>query len=198
MAYPQNNNNWKMENWFSRLLARKGADYISSGKLTDGEVVRNLDRIVDDIVYGRIDYSVYGNDILDPKVFNNLLSYCRNKIAILTAQKYSLEYVIWACETGKIIIANTNLTPGMQSMVPQTTPPYDFDIRLLQQGVSTITSNMKHTIAVALKDATVEYNKFNILTTTLEQVQETKNIYLLQWATASLKQYVRSTNRVTY
>lgn len=200
MAYNNPNQRpYNRENWFSRLLARKGQDYISSGKLTDGEVSGNVERIIDDIVKGRIDYDVYGNYILMPVVFDNLLSYCRNKVAMTSAMKYALEYVIWSCEMGRIIIANTTINPTMIPENPSNyCPPYDYDISLLNKGLSTITPAMKNTIMVTMRDVSLDYTKFSILCNTLDRAQSTKNIYELQWIVGNLKQYITSNNKLMY
>ena len=76
--------------WFSQLLHKKGQNYISDGLLRDQEVQRNLDRIVNDIVNGKIDYCQYGAYILQTVIIDNLLPYCRNKSALISAELYSL------------------------------------------------------------------------------------------------------------
>lgn len=199
MAYNPNQRQPNRENWFSRLLQRKGQDYITSGKLTDGEVSANVERIIDDIIKGRIDYSVYGIYIMMPVVFDNLLSYCRNKVAMTSAEKYALEYVLWACEMGKIVIANTNSNPTLVPENPDNyAPPYNFDISILNQGISTITPTMKNTITVTMRDVSLEYTKYSILSNTLERAHATQNIYELQWVTGYLKQYIVSNNKLMY
>jgi len=83
----------KINNWFTRLLDQRGEDYISSGKLTMDEVSRNADRIIDDLVSGRIDYSKQGNYIIQPVILDTLINYCANKLAINRAIQFSLGYV---------------------------------------------------------------------------------------------------------
>lgn len=83
----------KVNNWFTRLLDQRGQDYISSGKLTIDEVNRNAERILDDIIAGRIDYGKQGQYLINPVVIDTLISYCANKLAINRAIQYSLGYV---------------------------------------------------------------------------------------------------------
>ena len=170
MAKPYNTS--YPECWFSRLLERKGDDYISSGKITDMEVIRNIDRIIDDIINGKIDYSKYGNCILAPVVFNNLLSYCREKVSTTAAKMYSLSYTNWACDIGHIVVANSNRFPdGNVDNAWGVTPPYDYDARLLNNGISTITPSMRNTLSIALRNESIEYNKYLFLMNIFDSIQ---------------------------
>lgn len=183
------------ECWFSRLLARKGDDYITSGKLTDDEVLRNIDRIISDIINGKIDYSVYGNYVLLPVVFDNLLSFCRSRYNTTSAELYCLGYVNWACETGIIQVANLDrYFPNGQYDLSQVQPPFTHDVSLWNNGISTISTSTKNTISTAIRDISFENSKFKVLTEILESIQTTRNIFELQWATNGLKQYIRSNN----
>ena len=71
-------------------MDQRGEDYIFSGKLTADEVNRGVGRIIDDIIYSRIDYVQQGKYLLQPSVIDTLLSYCHNKLAI----SYALQYAI--------------------------------------------------------------------------------------------------------
>lgn len=196
MAKPYNTN--YPDCWFSRLLEKKGEDYISSGKITDAEVIRSIDRIIDDIINGKIDYSKYGNCVLHPAVFNNLLSYCREKVSTISAKLYSLSYVNWACDTGRIVVANSNRFPDGDINAYANGFPYDYDVFLLNNGISTITPSMKNTLSIALRNETIEYNKYLFLMNVFDSIQVSQNIYELQWATNGLKQFVRSNNNIIY
>lgn len=185
--------------WFSQLLKKRGPTYISDGLLTDIEVQRNLDRIVNDIIMGRIDYTQYGNYLLYPVVFDNLLPYCRSKVSALNAELFSLGYVLWACDMGMIHTANTNMYPSQfNDQNPPRVSPYELDISLLQQGYTTISSAMKNSIVIEYRNANAELNKYSILCSALESIQITHNVYELQWVTQSLKQYVRANNNLIY
>ena len=83
----------KVNNWFTRLLDQRGQDYISSGKLTVDEVSRNAEKIIDDLIAGRIDYSKQSQYLIQPIIIDTLINYCANKLAINRAIQYSLGYV---------------------------------------------------------------------------------------------------------
>lgn len=188
------------ENWFSRLLDRKGADYIESGKLFDGEVLRNIDRIIDDVIQGRIDYSVYGKCIMKPVIFDNLLSYCRSKLSSEMTKQYCLAYTNWACENGLVVVANSNHMPtnGEFHVFGSVAPPYDFDAAQWNSGRSTITSVMRNDISTAYREVNIECEKYKVLTEILERVHVTNNVFELQLATNRLKQFIRSNNNIIY
>lgn len=185
--------------WFSQLLHKKGQNYISDGLLRDQEVQRNLDRIVNDIVNGKIDYSQYGAYILQPVIFDNLLSYCRNKAAMISAELYCLSYTMYCIDIGQITTANTNMFPNQfNPETAQCVEPYCQDYMALISGKSTVTTSMRNTISAEYRTACTEHSKYCILRDTLEHIQETRNVYELQWVTVNLKQYVRSNNNLVY
>jgi len=82
----------KLNNWFTRLLDQRGQDYISSGKLTYEEVSKNAERIIDDLIAGRVDYGKQGQYLINPVVIETLINYCSNKLAIDKAIQFSLGY----------------------------------------------------------------------------------------------------------
>lgn len=92
LSKAENSSKRKISNWFSRLLDQRGQDYISSGKLTIDEVSKNAERIIDDMIGGRIDYDVYGKYIINPIVIQTLINYCANKLAINKTLQFSLGY----------------------------------------------------------------------------------------------------------
>lgn len=92
LSKAENSSKRKVSNWFSRLLDQRGQDYISSGKLTIDEVSKNAERIIDDMIGGRIDYDAYGKYIINPIVIQTLINYCANKLAINKALQFSLGY----------------------------------------------------------------------------------------------------------
>lgn len=188
------------ENWFSRLLDRKGSDYIETGKLTDAEVLRNIDRIIDDIINGRIDYSVYGKCIMAPVVFDNLLSYCRSRLSSEMSKMYCISFTNWSIDNGIVTVANTNhMINSTNSYVPGVVPSmFDYDMSAWCNGHCTITPTMRNDISTALREVTIEYNKFLKLTEIFEKVQLSKNVYDIQLATNVLKQFIRSNNKVIY
>lgn len=83
----------KVNNWFTRLLDQRGEDYISSGKLSVDEVSKNAERILDDMIAGRVDYIKQGPILISPIIIDTLINYCANKLAINRAIQYALGYV---------------------------------------------------------------------------------------------------------
>ena len=86
-------NNRRNNNWFSRLIEQRGEEYITSGRLTVEEVSKNAERIIDDMIGGKIDYDKYGKYIIMPVIIETLINYCSNKLAINRALQFSLGYV---------------------------------------------------------------------------------------------------------
>lgn len=177
------------QDWFTRLLSRKGDDYISSGKLQDIEITRNLPIIIDDIINGRIDYSIHGNTILMPVVFDNLISYCRNELSIINVSMFSLYYTISACESGEIPVSGYSNIRNKYYMNPYNLP---------HDNKTCITQDMRNTLSIAARDATINFNKFSIILAALERISINRNIFELQWVTNELKNYIKSTNRLMF
>ena len=84
---------YKVNNWFTRLLEQRGEDYISSGKLTVDEVSRNAEKILDDMISGRINYDTQAQYIINPVIIETLINYCSNKLAINKAIQFALGYL---------------------------------------------------------------------------------------------------------
>ena len=85
--------NKRISNWFSRLIDQRGEEYITSGRLTIEEVSKNAERIIDDMISGRIDYDKFGKYIILPVIIETLINYCSNKLAINKALSFSLGYI---------------------------------------------------------------------------------------------------------
>lgn len=83
----------KLNNWFTRLLDQRGQDYITSGKLTIDEVSRNAEKILDDMISGRINYDTQAQYIIQPIILETLINYCSNKLAINRAIQFALGYL---------------------------------------------------------------------------------------------------------
>ena len=83
----------KISNWFSRLIDQRGEEYITSGRLTIEEVSKNAERIIDDMISGRVDYDKFGKYIILPVIIETLINYCSNKLAINRALSFSLGYI---------------------------------------------------------------------------------------------------------
>lgn len=183
--------------WFSHLLDKKGEDYISNDKILDTEITRNADRIIDDIINGRIDYNRFGYCLLQQRVFSNLYSYCTNKVTTLSADLFALRYTLSQCDIGNIKIMNSSHIPeNREHTDPFSVPfPYNIDSQIWNQGVSTVSSNMYYTIATEIRDKNIEYNKYLLVSQALGDIYTTKNVFSLQWLTNGLKQYIRTNNK---
>ena len=83
----------KLNNWFTRLLDQRGQDYIDSGKLSIDEVSKNAEKILDDMIAGRVDYIKQGSVLINPIIIDTLINYCANKLAINRAIQFALGYV---------------------------------------------------------------------------------------------------------
>lgn len=168
--------NFRQESWLSRLVDRKGDEYFKSGRLNSDEVSRNAERIIDDIVKSRIDYDKYGQYMVLPVILDTMISYCSNKLAILTAIQYSLGYVHNEYLNGKIshgsymtfpVINNNEYFPGCID--------------------STTASNISQAIGITAQDIEIYGN----IKKSLESVNITKNPYELYTLTNKLGPYAR-------
>ena len=83
----------KISNWFTRLIDQRGEEYLTSGRLTIEEVSKNAERIIDDMIAGRIDYDKFGKYLIMPVIIETLINYCSNKLAINRALQFSLGYI---------------------------------------------------------------------------------------------------------
>lgn len=176
-----------IECWFSRLVQRKGEDYIKSGKLLEKEVTRNVDRIIDDIINAKIDYAKYGYAIVYPPIFDTLMSYCNAKLCVLTAENYSLMYVNAALSKGEINISPMNTMPMWDSDRKKSELQNDYKI-----CNATITPGMKININTAIGEVVKDIQKYNIVLQYLQRVKYTSNVFELQVVPQILKQYLRS------
>lgn len=163
--------------WFSRILQQRGADYIRSGQLLDREVIRNIDRIINDIINARIDYGTYGYCILYPAVFSNLLSYTTSKVVSLQAIQFSLMYTSSAVSKGDIKVVSMSNIDFLASQ---------------GNGITYIDPGMQTNIDAALRDTIRDFNKYRIINDALRRVQMTQNVYELQFVPGLLKQYLRN------
>lgn len=78
-------------NWFTRMIDQKGEDYFDNASVDD--ISRNAEKIIDDMISGRIDYNKIGSIIIKPVIIETLINYCSNKLAINKAIQYSLGYL---------------------------------------------------------------------------------------------------------
>jgi len=85
-------NGRKLSNWFTRMIDQRGEDFITAGKVSVDEVGKNVDRIIDDIISGRVDFSKHGKYIIEPVIIDTILDYCANKVNLNTANLYTQNY----------------------------------------------------------------------------------------------------------
>lgn len=85
-------NGRKLSNWFTRMIDQRGEDFIAAGKVSVDEVGKNVDRIIDDIIAGRVDFSKHGKYIIEPIIIDTILDYCANKVNLNTANLYTQNY----------------------------------------------------------------------------------------------------------
>ena len=180
MPAPQN---YKPDNWFSRLLERKGEDYITSGKLTIDEVNKNAERIIDDIIKGKIDYNKYGNCMITPVVLDTLINYCTNQLAIKSAIQFALGY------THNDYVNNTI----MHSVSP--IPQYQFYSTDDRRIPAAIDDNLASNIAEAMNIINQDIIIYSMLLQTLKSVDVTKNPYELFSLTNRLNPYTKIINK---
>lgn len=148
-----NKPNRKINNWFTRIIDQKGEDYFTSGKLTIEEVSKNAERIIDDMIAGKVDYDKFGPYLILPVILDTLINYCSNKLAINRALQFSLGYIY------NDYIERVNLTDDPER--------YSILIRIDDSLIRDITQS----IAIVNQDIAV----YSILFNRLSYVNATKN-----------------------
>ena len=157
----------KLNNWFTRLLDQRGEDYISSGKLSVDEVSKNAERILDDMIAGRVDYIKQGPILINPIIIDTLINYCANKLAINRAIQFALGYVY-------------NDFTSRQNL-------YDDHERLASLAV--IDDSMSRNITQAIAIVNQDIGVYDILYKKLTFVEATKNASSLFSLTNDLNNY---------
>jgi hypothetical protein len=162
----QNNSGGKkVNNWISRLIDQRGADYIT-GKLTADEVGRNAERIIDDMINGKIDYNVYGQYIITPVIIETLINYCYNKIAINNAIQFALGYTY------------NDYASKFNIQDPQR-------MNVINQITDSMYRNMTQAISIVNQDLYI----YNIIYNKLMILNSTKNATVLFSISNDLKNY---------
>lgn len=157
------------DNYFSRLLQRKGPNYIKDEILNEKEVNRSIEIIINDIINGRIDYNEYGYCILYRPVFDTLIGYCRDKKSMNESILFCMRYVLSQVGSASITVVGPMFPYiGLPGTIDQTT--YD-------------------NIAYYYDAINREWNKYTILLQALESVQYSQNVYELMYVTGKLKMY---------
>lgn len=157
---------YKVTNWFTRLLDQRGEDYISSGKLTVDEVSRNAEKILDDMISGRVNYDTQAQYIINPVVIETLINYCSNKLAINKAIQFALGYLYTD-------YVNRGLIEDPQRL------------NELAQINDALSRNITHAISIVNQDVDI----YTILYNKLVYANDTKNISALFSLSNDLNNY---------
>lgn len=163
--------NQNQENYFSRLLRQKGPTYITDGNLTEREVARSVETIINDIINGRIDYDKYGQYVLNPVVFDTVLGHCRDQKSMNLCALFSMDYVLHQVGCGNIKLVGPL-------------------VGVAQPGF--MTEDFYNNILYNRNKINYMYTKYSIMTEVLESVQTSHNVYELVYATSKLKLYAKS------
>ena len=169
----QKSNNKKVNNWFTRLFDQRGQDYISSGKLSVDEVSKNAERIIEEMVAGRIDYDKYAQYIIEPTIIETLINYCANKLAISKSLQFSLGY------TYNDYISRNDLMGD---------PARYNRLCMIDDALS---RNMAQSISIVNTD--ISY--YSIIHDKLVYVNSTKNVSALYSLTNELNNYMKQMKR---
>ena len=174
--------NYRQDNWFSRLLDRKGQDYIKNDLITVDEISKNAERIIDDIIKGKIDYQIYGYCIVNHKILNTLINYCTTKLTISQAMQFALGYTNNDYISNDIIHVNTGI-PQLQS--------YKNNMRIPAYMDDGMANNIAQAISMINQDIAI----YTILLQSLKYVQITQNPYELFSLINKLAPYVKISNK---
>ena len=162
-------NGKKPNNWFSRTLEQRGQDCFSSGKVSVDVVSKNAERILNEMVSGRVDYEKFASCIIEPVVLNTLINYCANKLAINKALQFSLGY------TYKDYVDRAELAND---------PNRYMTICSIDDGLS---RNITQSISIVNSD--ISY--YAIIHDKLVYVDNTKNVSALYSLTNELNNYMK-------
>lgn len=176
---------YRMDSWFSRLIERKGEEYVTSGRLTTDEVGRNAERIIDDMIKGRIDYNKYGQLILTPVIIDTLVNYCTSELNHKMAMHYALAYTYNDYIANRIVHVPPTYMYTLQSygggnyangpeFVPASMP-------------ETMASNISQAIGILAREIEI----LGIVKNTLNIVSATNNPYALYTLPNKLAAYTK-------
>ena len=160
-------NGRKMSNWFTRMIDQRGEDFITIGKISVDEVGKNVDKIIDDIIAGRVDLSKHGKYIIEPIIIDTILDYCANKVNLNTANLYTQNYFY------------SDYVNRIQYM--QTDPE--------RFGILNTNDNMIRNIVRSMSMADRDIGIYTILYNKFMTVKNTKNAMVLISLNSELKAY---------
>jgi len=114
---PQNNFGKIRSNWFSRTIEKEGPDFMQTGKVSTEKIDANADRIIDDLIYGNIDFAIYGQYVIDSVIIGQLIKFCTIKIMRANSIKYALDYTLNDYKNGYIYV----MAPSASARIPINT-----------------------------------------------------------------------------
>lgn len=158
----QNNFGKARSNWFSRTIEKDGPDFMLNGRMTTEKIDANADRIIDDFIYGNVDFSKYGSYVVDPVIIGQLIEFCKIKIVRANSLKYALAYTLSDYNNGYIYV----MAPTTSQRIPANT----------RAIADMITIN---TMANELSYADDDIVKYTKVKSALETAAYTKNAYEL-------------------
>lgn len=179
---------FRMDSWFSRICDRKGEDYILSGKITTDEVNKNAERIIDDIIRGKVDYNKYGQMVMQPVILDILINYCSSQLSHKMAILFALNYVNIDYANNKILHYSTIAPFQLQAYV-QNENGTDMTVYPAAINESTALN-----IAQAIGEYANEISMLEMVKHALVNVSISGNIYELYTLVNKLAPYVRAKN----
>lgn len=175
--------------WISNMIDNRGEDFINT--LRTEEVIRNADRIISDIINGRIDYMIYAQYMMNSIILDTITSYCENKMNMANANAFAITYTLKGIDTGDIMIANSNAFYGGQCNT-------EYDQYLVNNGKTIASIGMRDILASTLRSENIDAQKYSILYSALVEAKITQNVFVLQYAANKLNGYVYAHNRLTF
>lgn len=158
----------KVRNWLSGIIDRHGESYIYNS-LTSEEVGKNADRIIDEIINGRIDYKIQGKYYTHNVIIDTLINYCSNKLSILKATKFALSYLYMDYSSIGNLRTDSerynilgSINDNMWRNITQTMIITDQDIfkyELLYRSLSSMSNTQNITILMAIPSQLAAYKK---------------------------------------
>lgn len=176
--------NYRVESWLSRLIERRGEEYITSGRLTIDEVSKNAEKIVDDMIKGRIDYNKYGQIILNPVILDTILNYCISEINHKNALHYSLAYTYNDYLGNRIMHVPSNYACTLQAFGGDQINGPSFMPASMTEVMAT---NISQAIGILAREISI----LNIVKNALETVSATNNPYALYTLANKLLPYTK-------
>ena len=178
-----NNNNRKDTTWIATLIEKRGADYIDS-QLTSDEVIKNVDRIIMDIINCRINYNAYGEHFIKPVILDTLISHCSSHLAKLKTESFALGYVKNDYDNNVITHVGNVASDMLQSFYGHNRTPGTL--------TDSTANNISQLLARVNQDIMIYYPILN----TLQTISITRNYYDMYALNNTLGQFVTNRKRI--